>query len=195
MKQIKVKDIAISLKEYATVKEDATLYEAIKILKDAQRKYLRNILDGQEIKYPHRAILVVNEDGEVVGKLSQLDILRSLEPKYAEIMKNPNVSKLAASGFSAEFLEGLIEKFNLFSYGFRDLCQKTAQSKVKDFMYTPTEGEFVREYDTLDIAVHKLVLGHHQSLLVVNEDSKIVGILRLVDVFEVIALEIESCAI
>ncbi|SFM63674.1 CBS domain-containing protein [Thermodesulforhabdus norvegica] len=195
MKQFRVKDLMIPLGEYATVGENATLQEAVRVLKEAQRKYLEKTRTSQEIRYPHRAVLVLDDEGRVVGKVSQLDVLRALEPRYARIMDSSSVPRVTASGFSAEFLEDLIERYELFSSGLRDLCQKAAERKVRDFMYTPQEGEYVREEDTLDRAVHKLVMGQHQSLLVLNGKEEIVGILRLVDVFEVIASEIEACPI
>lgn len=33
-------------------------------------------------RYRHRAILVLDNSGNVVGKLSQLDVLKALEPRY-----------------------------------------------------------------------------------------------------------------
>jgi CBS domain-containing protein len=59
-------------------------------------------------------------------------------------------------------------------------------------MITPTEGEFVSEDASLDVAVHQLVLGHHQSLLVTRGD-RIVGILRLTDVFASIFHTMKEC--
>jgi predicted transcriptional regulator len=53
---------------------------------------------------------------------------------------------------------------------------------VKKFMHSPTEGEYVEEDATLDVAIHRLVMGHHQSLLV-TRGEKIVGIIKLTDVF------------
>ena len=49
-------------------------------------------------------------------------------------------------------------------------------------MQTPSEGEYVSEDTSLDTAVHQLITGHHLSLLV-TQNKKIVGILRLSDVF------------
>ncbi|KPA17919.1 CBS domain-containing protein, partial [Candidatus Magnetomorum sp. HK-1] len=61
---------------------------------------------------------------------------------------------------------------------------KSAASKtVKDFMYAPSEGEYVKEDANLAQAIHQIVMGHHQSLLVVK-DHNIVGILRIVDIFK-----------
>ena len=37
-------------------------------------------------RYPHRAVLVVDDKNHVVGKLSQHDIIMSLEPLYKETL-------------------------------------------------------------------------------------------------------------
>jgi predicted transcriptional regulator len=52
-------------------------------------------------------------------------------------------------------------------------------------MHSPSEGEFVDENDSIAEAIHQLLLGHHQSLLVLR-NKKVVGILKLSDVFKLI---------
>jgi predicted transcriptional regulator len=66
--------------------------------------------------------------------------------------------------------------------------------KAKDIMYKPVEGEYVEADATLDEAIHQLVMGRHQSLLV-TEKGRIVGILRLTDVFDQICEVMKTCAI
>ena len=78
MDQVKVRELMIPLAEYATVSQEATLYEAVKALKEAQAKYDKS-------EYKHRAVLVLDPGGKVVGKLSQNDIIRGLEPGYKKI--------------------------------------------------------------------------------------------------------------
>jgi CBS domain containing-hemolysin-like protein len=46
---------------------------------------------------------------------------------------------------------------------------------------------------TLDQALHQLVVGRHQSLLVAKEGGEIAGILRLTDVFQEVSQMIKSC--
>ena len=82
MKSYLVKDLMVPLSEYATVTEDATLYEAVLALEEAQEKF-----EDKHTRYRHRAILMLDKEGDVVGKLSQLDVLRSLEPKYQEMIE------------------------------------------------------------------------------------------------------------
>jgi CBS domain containing-hemolysin-like protein len=63
-----------------------------------------------------------------------------------------------------------------------------------DFMYALTEGEYVSQEASLDEAIHQLVLGQHQSLLV-TEGNEIVGILRLTDVFAAVFHVMKQCSI
>jgi len=74
------------------------------------------------------------------------------------------------------------------------MCTKAANVKVKDFMYTPTEGEYIEAEAPLCEAIHQFVMGHHQSLLVMRE-GEIAGILRLTDVFKAVCQMIKTCTI
>ncbi|MGC8719330.1 MAG: CBS domain-containing protein, partial [Thermodesulforhabdaceae bacterium] len=59
---------------------------------------------------------------------------------------------------------------------------------------TPVEGEFVEIDASLNEAIHKFVIGQHQSLLVLDK-GEIVGVLRLSDVFMEVAQMIKQCEI
>jgi CBS domain-containing protein len=172
MKSIKVKDLMVSLSDYATVSEDATLYEAVLALDEAQKRLHRD-------RHPHRAVLVLDAGGNVVGKLSQWDFIRALEPRYNEIV---DFNSLVRLGWSTRFIRSMIEDQGLWQKPLDNLCQRASRIKVKDVMYTPAEGEYVQEDSTLDEGIHQLVIGHHQSLLVAR-DSRVVGVLRISDVF------------
>jgi CBS domain containing-hemolysin-like protein len=174
MKTKKVKDVMVTLSEYATVPKGATLHDAVMTLRKVQLEFDKN-------HYHHRAILVY--DGElnnIVGKISQMDILRGLEPQYREIMSEKD--SLTRFGFSYQFQKTLLEKFDLWGKPLNDICQKSAGKKVEEFMYSLQEGEYVEADTGLNKAIHQLVMGQHQSLLV-RESKKIIGILRLSDVF------------
>jgi CBS domain-containing protein len=191
MKNIQVKDLMIPLKDYATIHEDDLLHQAVESLEKAQENFLAA---SQDRRYPHRAVLVVNQAGKVVGKLSQLDVLSALEPKYSKLFDSRAMNRTTTSGFSQTFLRNMISSYGLFNRPLVDLCRKAASIKVKECMYTPDDGEYVQAEDTLELAVHQLIIGQHQSLLVL-QDNDITGILRLVDVFHQIGNLIKSCAI
>ncbi|MEX1346662.1 MAG: CBS domain-containing protein, partial [Desulfobacterales bacterium] len=83
------------------------------------------------------------------------------------------------------FLNSMIEYHRLFDGSLEDLRKKAASIHVRDFMDRLSADECVNEDATLDEAIHLLIMGHHQSLLV-KRDDKIVGILRLTDVFSAV---------
>jgi signal-transduction protein with cAMP-binding, CBS, and nucleotidyltransferase domain len=58
-------------------------------------------------------------------------------------------------------------------------------------MYSPSEGEYIEAHAALCEAIHMLVMGHHQSLLVTRE-GEIVGVLRLTDVFKEVFQTMEA---
>jgi len=172
----------VPISEYATVQDDATLLEAVISLHKSQQEY-------DSSKTRHRAILVCDKANKVIGKISHMDIIKSLEPKY-DLIKGTH--PLAQFGFSKTFLNSLINKQLLWAEPFNDICQKGATLKVKDIMYTITIGEFVKLDSTLDEAVHQFIMGHHQGLLV-KDGKDIVGILRFTDVYGEIASTIMGC--
>jgi CBS domain-containing protein len=184
MEDIKVKDLMVPLADYATVPEEATLSEAVLALEAAQARFDRS-------PYKHRAILVLDKAGHVVGKLSQWDLIKGLEPNYERIGDFRMTSR---TGFSPDFIKSLIRSHGLWDQPLRDLCAKAARKRVSQIMYTPTEGEYVTEDASLNEAIHQLIVGHHQSLLV-TRGKEIVGILRLTDVFREVCAIIKSCEV
>jgi len=177
-----VKDLMVPLSEYATVSEEATMQEAVEALERAQGAF-------DPTRHKHRAIVVLGKDNNVVGKIGQLDVLRALEPRY-ENMGDPD--HLSRAGFSQEFLKNMLDKFNLWQEPLTDICRKAAKIGVKKIMYTPSGGEYVDENATLNEAIHQMVMGHHQSLLVTRGDE-IAGVLRLTDLFTEVCERIRSC--
>jgi signal-transduction protein with cAMP-binding, CBS, and nucleotidyltransferase domain len=114
-------------------------------------------------------------------KISQLDVLSALEPKYAKMMDMESVSR-SGLNISVDLLKSKLEEHGLWDKPLKDISGKAAKVKVKAFMYAPTEGEYIEESASLEEAMHMLVMGHHQSLLV-TKGGEIAGILRLTDVF------------
>jgi len=176
MESILVKDMMISLEDYATVSENATLFEAVQALEEAQNKFNQN-------RYQHRAILVYDAKRKIVGKLSQLDVLRGLSSKHEEI---GDFKELDQYGINADYIRNLIKELGLLKKPLADICRKAAVVKVKNIMHTPTQGEYVAETASLNEAILQLLVEQRQSLLV-TRGKDIVGILRLTDVFKKIS--------
>jgi CBS domain-containing protein len=184
MKTVQVKDMMVALKDYATVSEDATLHDAVLALEEAQKSYER-----KHSPYLHRGVLVYDSNNKIVGKIGQLDILMALEPSYRIL----DLQKLSRFGYSLDYLQSFA-KSGLWDKPLRDICRKAATLTVKDFMCTPDQGEYIKADANLDEAIHQLLIGKHNSLLV-TRDKDIVGILRLTDVFAFVCNNIKECQI
>lgn len=184
MEKIKVKDLMVPVGQYACVSQDDTLYEAVVELEQAKTKYMSK-------SYPHRAVLVCDKDGRVIGKLAYLDVLRALEPRYSELT---DLKKVSGFGLSAEFMKSMMDRYELWKAPLDDLCHKAAQVTLGAIVSAPLEGEVIDQDSSLDKAIHQMILGHYQSLLVISEE-RIVGILRLTDVFTEVSNRIKACKI
>jgi CBS domain-containing protein len=177
-----VKDLMVPLSEYATVPMGSTLYKAVLALEKAQEEF-------DHTKYRHRGVLVLDSSGRVVGKLSHMDALRALEPKADDAN---GIKELVQFGFSHKFVADLRKQERLKAAPLSDLCQKTLELKVEDFMRVTADDELIDIDASLDIAIHQLVLGNHLSLLVTEKD-KIIGILRVADVFAAVFHTMKTC--
>ena len=172
MKNYCVKDLMVPISEYATVPEEATLYESVLALEKAQEKF-------QQSLYSHRAVLILDKNKRVIGKLSQVDFLCALEPSDANL---DQIRKFKKLGFTRKAVALQQEEYLKNSPPILDVYSKAAKLKVTDLMQRPTEGEYVGENTSLDMALHQLTAGSNLSLLVAR-GKDIVGVLRLADVF------------
>ncbi len=182
MKSKLIRDLMVPLSDYVTVSDDATLGEAIAALKASQAGF-------DPGKHPHRAILILDRQSNVVGKISLLTILRALEPKYDEMLSDKGPWHL---GFTRKFQKAMFESLRLWQDPLEQVCKKAAGIRVKTFMAAPLENEMIEIEAPLGEAVHQMVIGYHQSLLV-TDARRVVGILRLVDVFQAVADIVMEC--
>ena len=184
MKKRIVKDLMVPLSEYATVSETASLADAIFALEMSQEKF-------DPARYPHRAILVLDDSGWVCGKIDQIDLLKALEPKYDALQSREGMAHLV---FTKKFIQSMLTSYNLWETPMEEICGKGANRRVKDFMHIPVESEYIEENASLDVAIHLLISQRFQSLLVIRE-AEVVGILRLTDVFTEVVAAIKACRI
>jgi CBS-domain-containing membrane protein len=172
MKSKAIQEIMVPVSDYALVSETATLKEALVALENDKRRYK----DGP---YRHQSLVVVDANRHVVGRLSQIDIMRALEPRYKNV---GNMSNMGFAGLTSKMLVTIREEFGLWERPVETLTAIINELEVADVMQVPSEGEFVMETDTLNIAMHRIVMGRHHSLLV-TRGKRIIGILRSTDVF------------
>jgi CBS domain-containing protein len=172
MKTIAVKELMVPLEAYATVHREATLREAVLALEEAQMT-----LDPS--RHKHRAILVLDQAGKVVSKITMKNILLALEPNYGKV---EGMGVLERSGFSPDLIKDMLETNALWAEPLQFFSERAARLKVSDFIHAPAENEYIDENATLGEATHQLIVQPYLSLLVTS-GGEVVGILRLSDVF------------
>ena len=159
--------------EYNSISTEANLYDAAAALYEAQIRFEQN-------SRQHSILLITDEKEAIVGKLSQLDVLRFLEPKGKPIGSSGSLSRF---GVSEKYIKPMLNQCKFWDKPLIDLCRDAGRLKVKRLVHAPVEGEFVGEDASLTEAIHQLALEHHQYLLV-TRGRKIVGVLRQKDVFK-----------
>ncbi len=155
----KVKEIMVPLDDYTVVDENSTLLEAILTLDRSQE----HLASG---KQPHRAILVIDKDGKVIGKIGQLAFLKALEPKYQAISDRGALAKV---GISAEYLSSMMESFRLHDADLGQLCRRAANIKAKDIM-SPVK-ESIDASAGVGEAIHRFIQTQALSLLVEDKNK------------------------
>ena len=176
-----VKDLMVPLDDYAVISRESTLLDAIIALDQAQK----NLPAGRQ---PYRAVLVVDDKKKVVGKIGQLAFLKALEPKYNML---GDLSRLSRAGLSSTFISSMMENFQFFQENLNDLCRRAIYIKAKDVMHPITES--IEENASLHEAIHKIIMHQTLSLLVTRSD-RMVGLLRLSDLFDEVAKQMKGLA-
>jgi len=158
--------------------------EAVDALEKAQHAFSSG-------KAHQRILLVYDQAGEIVGKLSPMDVVQGLEPNYDKIDSLKTVShyRLAQST-----LEAMKEQFRLWQEPLAELCKKAYSVKIKNFVKMASPDHIVKADDKMDNAFHRFVVGRHDSLFV-RDGEKIVGLIRFSDVYRKIAQTMRECPI
>ena len=177
MKDIQVKEIMIPMSNYVTVKKESSLIEVLQAL-DADRK--------SKTDHAHRDAIVVDGDGNFIGKLTMIDIFRALEPNYKKI--DPAQSK---GVLTKKFVMDAARDFNLWMEPMQDISERGKNLKVADVMHAPENVEYIQENYTLEKVLNEFVMGVHQPLIVKN-GNEVTGVLRFGDLFEVVRARLLS---
>ncbi|MBC8205218.1 CBS domain-containing protein [bacterium] len=174
-----VKDIMLPLKHYAVVDMDCTLKDALIALDKAQAN-----LSGD--RQPHRAVLVSDKKGSIIGKLGQLGFLKALEPKYNTL---GDVDRLSRVGVSEEFIDSMIDNMRFWQDDFSSFCFRAQIIKIKNVMHSVEESIDINA--SLVEAIHRMIMWQSLSILV-RDKGEVTGILRLSDLFSEAAAVIKG---
>ncbi len=113
----------------------------------------------------HQCVLVMDENSHPIGILSRRVLLQILEPKF--VVTDRWALPVFWNGF------------------FTDKCTEEAKKKVKEIM-RPISLLTVEAGDPIIKAVH-IMVSNHVGLLPVLTNGKVIGVLRLHEIFQEIA--------
>lgn len=181
MEKMKVRDLMVPAAKFPKISDSATFYEAVSALESAQEKFLSG-------KSEQRILLVKNEAGKVVGKISPIDLFRGLETSYSRVNAEETVRRFGLS----YIWKSMQKDYSLWESPFKDLCRKANGIHIKDFIKGPAEGQSVDTEDTLDKCFHLFVMNRHDTLFVFEGDE-IVGLLRFSDVYRKVSQAMKEC--
>lgn len=184
MEKMKVKDLMRPIEDFPCISSRATFMEAVDALEKAQEAF-------ESGKATQRILLVCDEAGRIVGKLSPMDVVQGLEPSYDRI---EDLKKLPRYPLAESTLESMKEQFRLWQNPLSELCTKAYRVKIENFIKMPSPDHRVKADDKMDNAFHLFVVGRHDSLFV-KDGENIVGLLRFSDVYGKIAQTMKECPI
>ena len=168
----------IPIADYVTVKKEHNLTDVVHAI---EKKRLN---DGG---HAHRDAIVVDDNGRFIGKVTMIDIFRSLEPNYRKVRQRQKGQTLT-DGFVME----AVKEFRLWLEPIEDVCQRGGKVNVADVMHVPDKSEYLKEDDNLEKALNYYVMGVHQPLIVKKGDE-VIGVLRFGDVFEIVLEQMLTC--
>lgn len=146
-------------RDITTIAADATIHQAVEKLVELDRREQSGVLEAQ-------SLLVVDEDGKLEGLIAMLDILTGIEPPFMR----------EAEHLAALTWDGM----------FDDIVSQAENRTVAEAMVPLDQLEAVEPDDRLMTAV-ELMVRKKQRRLPVVEDDKVIGIVRLYDVFHEVA--------
>ncbi len=176
-----IRDLMTPIDQFSRISHKTTFYEAVLALEKSQEEFLSG-------RGKQRILLVENERNEVVGKLTPMDLLRGLEPNYNKIEGSEMISRFGL-GYVVESMK---DEMRLWQKPLADLCTKAQDLKVGDIVKLPIPGRTISVNDSMDEALHRFVVGGHESLFV-TEKGQIIGLLRFSDVYKAISEAMKAC--
>lgn len=182
MQKTMVRDFMVPVADFPRISDEASFSEAVAALEKNYDEFVAG-------KAKQRITLVHDSRNRIVGKLTPMDVVRGLEPGYSKMPVDISYSSFAST--YQYVMEKAQEQTMLWSKPLDDLCRTAQNVKVKDFLRNPTEAQLLKADDSLNEALHRFVLGRHDSLFV-TENEHLVGVLRFSDVYREIQRHIRD---
>ncbi len=176
----KVKEMMTSVANLAVIEENSTLFVAILAI-GAVRK--------QNPAYGLRCPAALVSDGNRVisGFLDFRSMLKSLEPRYAEIAET-----VGKKGFSPEWIESEFKKYGLWAEALDNVCKKAGEIIVKTLMTIPRDNQITDVNTSLNEAVFQMVVTGNDYLFV-RDGQILAGVISLSDVVTHVCDTVKDC--
>jgi CBS domain-containing protein len=161
-----VKDSTILLERYPHIQETQTLHDGVQVI--------QSFTHGENNRLKYSELLVINDQNQLVGRLTLQDILQGLDKRLVAVPK--------AKGFEgkgAEYPNLAI----LWEESFYLECSQKASRPIRDFM-SPAK-RYVKGSDSLLKAL-SMMLYTHETLLPVVEEKRVIGVIRIEEIFKAI---------
>ena len=138
---MKVKDLMVPIQEYAKVNREASLYDALIALETAQSK----LAEG---KAPHRAVLVQDELGNLVGNIGRLTFIKALGAWFSTPKTREEMDR---AGISPASISTVMSHMRFFHEDLGTLRERAKSIKARDVMHPV--GESIDENASLQEAI------------------------------------------
>ncbi len=164
-----VRDCYVPIADYPHVPASATICDAISMMHS-------NLSEGHK----YRTILVTDENQHLQGYLSLRDLTRAVGPNF--------LSKKAPDYKGHQPFQGISDDFTALSL----IWQEGFTLKIMEEAKKPVSGVMTLIMNTISLddpfaKCAYLLLVEDALILPVVEDEKVIGVVRLVDIFERIA--------
>jgi CBS domain-containing protein len=159
-----VRELMVPISDYPNIKYDASVRDAFAVLR-------RNFQEGKG----YRTILVLDEKNQLKGLLSLGDMIRAVEPRFLKMAQPP-----AYQGLTQEYPTLTLIWQELFSKE----CREEARKPIKDIM-APIKATVSTDDSIAKVAY--LMITTYSPVIPVLDNDKVIGVVRLVDIFNEIA--------
>jgi CBS-domain-containing membrane protein len=171
---LSVRDLYVSLDEYPHIGADAPIAEAFAVMNSALEAHTR-----------YRSMLVLDNQGYLKGYLTMRDLIHAV----ADFQHSTRPGYKYYHPF-----EGIPEDFTALSL----IWQEGFTLKIREETANPVQQFMTRVEDTVSLddpfgkCVYLMLERDVRTLPVVEEDNRVLGVVRLVDLFQRIARSIEN---
>ncbi|SDB40639.1 hypothetical protein SAMN05660653_01954 [Desulfonatronum thiosulfatophilum] len=167
--------------DFPRISSQAFFHEAMIALQKANEEFTAG-------RIRQRILLVEDRTSNILGKVTPMDVMRGLEPKYDKIDSLADDLRYGVP----QVVRSMKEDLRLWQEPLDDLCRKAAEVKVESFMNTPEPNQAVGIDERMDNALHLFVATCHNSLFVMDGEA-IVGLLRFSDVYSALTEVVQAC--